>query len=105
MSCLSRVVSVLTLLSFFLIPGAGRAQSIESAMYQDLSWRHLGPFRGGRSVAAVGVTSEPLTYYQGGVGSGVWKTTDAGQSWENVGLKNSEHIGMIAVDPRDSDTV
>jgi photosystem II stability/assembly factor-like uncharacterized protein len=38
-------------------------------------------------------------------GDGVYKSTDGGKSWENVGLKKSEHIGKILVDPRDSNTV
>lgn len=38
-------------------------------------------------------------------GDGVYKSTDGGQSWTNVGLKRSEHIARIIVDPRDSDTV
>ncbi|MCH8252201.1 MAG: glycosyl hydrolase [Planctomycetes bacterium] len=38
-------------------------------------------------------------------GDGVYRTRDGGAHWENMGLKESEHIGMIAIDPRDSDTV
>jgi len=38
-------------------------------------------------------------------GDGVYKSTDGGKSWRNVGLKASEHIGRIVIDPRDSDTV
>jgi len=38
-------------------------------------------------------------------GDGVYKSVDAGRSWKNMGLPESEHIGMIAIDPRDSDTV
>ncbi len=38
-------------------------------------------------------------------GDGVYKTIDGGKTWKHMGLKNSEHIGMIAVDPRDSDVV
>ena len=38
-------------------------------------------------------------------GDGVYKSVDGGRSWENVGLKNSEHISKILVDPRDSDVV
>ena len=34
-------------------------------------------------------------------GDGVYKSVDGGNSWKNIGLKESEHIGMIAVDPRD----
>jgi len=76
-------------------------------MYQDLSWRHLGPFRGGRSVAAVGVTSDPTTYYQGGVGSGVWKTTDGGESWENISddAFGTSSVGAIAVAESDPNVV
>ncbi|RMH04281.1 MAG: glycosyl hydrolase [Planctomycetota bacterium] len=38
-------------------------------------------------------------------GDGVYRTRDGGKSWENLGLKESEHIGMIAIDPRDPNTV
>ncbi len=38
-------------------------------------------------------------------GDGVYKTIDGGKSWKHMGLKNSEHIGMIEIDPRDSDVV
>ena len=40
-----------------------------------------------------------------GFGDGVYRTRDAGVTWENLGLKDSEHIGMIRIDPRDSDVV
>ena len=38
-------------------------------------------------------------------GDGVYRSRDGGRSWKNMGLKESEHIGMITVDPRDSSTV
>src|SRR3990172_4193004 len=38
-------------------------------------------------------------------GDGVYKSIDGGRTWENVGLKRSEHIGKIAIDPRNSDVV
>lgn len=38
-------------------------------------------------------------------GDGVYKSEDGGKSWQNLGLKTSEHIGMIVVDPRNSDVV
>ncbi len=40
-----------------------------------------------------------------GFGDGVYRTRDGGKNWDHMGLKESEHIGMILVDPRDSDTV
>lgn len=40
-----------------------------------------------------------------GYGDGVYKSMDGGKSWKNMGLKDSRHIGMILVDPRDSQTV
>ncbi len=72
-----------------------------------MQWRNIGPFRGGRSVAVAGVASERYTYYFGGVGSGVWKTTDAGQSWNNVSdstFKTSS-VGAIEVAPADPNVV
>jgi len=38
-------------------------------------------------------------------GDGVYKSLDGGQSWTNMGLEDSQHIGMIAIDPRDSNIV
>jgi len=104
---LPRVASALTLVTLAFLPGSGAAQSVDPAVYQELSWRHLGPFRGGRSVAAVGVTSDPMTYYQGGVGSGVWKTTDGGQTWENISddTFGTSSVGAIAVAESDPNVV
>ena len=39
------------------------------------------------------------------VGDGIYKSTDGGETWTNMGLPNSEHISKILVDPSDSDTV
>src|SRR5689334_2203265 len=38
-------------------------------------------------------------------GDGVYKSEDGGKSWKNIGLKNSEHIGMIVIDPKNSNIV
>ena len=40
-----------------------------------------------------------------GYGDGVYKSTDGGKSWKNMGLKESEHIANVLVDPTDSDIV
>jgi hypothetical protein len=57
-----------------------------------------GPFRGGRAAAVAGVPSQPLTYYFGATGGGVWKTTDGGANWRNVsdGFFGGS-IGAVAV--------
>ena len=39
------------------------------------------------------------------IGDGIYRSTDGGEHWTNMGLKNSEHIAKILVDPKDGDTV
>jgi photosystem II stability/assembly factor-like uncharacterized protein len=89
------------------MPSAGQAQETDPALFSEMEWRNIGPFRGGRSVAATGVTSLPYTYYMGGVGSGVWKTTNAGQSWENISddTFGTSSVGAIAVAETDPNVV
>jgi hypothetical protein len=50
-------------------------------------------------------TGENVSGRHVGYGDGVYRSLDGGASWENMGLKNSEHIGMIVIDPRDSNVV
>ena len=56
----------------------------DQALYAGIRWREVGPFRGGRSSTATGVRGNPNVYYFGTVGGGVWKTTDAGQTWQGI---------------------
>ncbi len=53
-------------------------------LFNSLSYRLVGPFRGGRVTAVAGVVGDPMTYYMGATGGGVWKTADAGKTWSNV---------------------
>jgi len=132
---------------------------VPESLYSGLSWRMLGPFRGGRVDAVAGVPGRPNEFYFGSVNGGVWKTidggrvwapvfdsqpvasigamavapsapdvvyvgsgestprdstgygngvyktTDGGATWTHLGLENTEHIGKIAVDPRNPDVV
>lgn len=55
-----------------------------SFLEKNLQWREIGPVRGGRSCTVVGLENEPLTYFTGYTGAGVWKTTDAGINWKNI---------------------
>ena len=129
------------------------------SLYSGLSWRLLGPFRGGRVDAVTGVRGRPNEFYFGSVNGGVWKTsdggrvwkpvfdqqpvasigamavapsspdvlwvgsgestprdstgygngvyksTDGGTTWTHLGLEGTQHIGKIAVDPRNPDVV
>lgn len=74
------------------------AQSIYDSSVP-IKYRNIGPFRGGRSVTATGVVGDPLTYYFGTTGGGIWKTSDAGQHWVNIsdGYFSTGSVGAIAV--------
>ena len=89
-----------------LAPAAG-AQTFDSTRFGALTWRSLGFARGGRSVAAVGVPTQPLVYYAGFTGGGVWKTDDAGNTWRNVsdGHFRMGSVGSIAVADSDPNVV
>jgi photosystem II stability/assembly factor-like uncharacterized protein len=67
-----------------------------------MRWRLIGPFRGGRAVAVAGVPSEPDRFYFGAVGGGVWRTKNAGRTWDPVFDRQPvASIGAIAVAPSD----
>jgi photosystem II stability/assembly factor-like uncharacterized protein len=78
---------------------AGAQAPIDTAMFRALQWRNVSPNRGGRVTTAVGIPGNPLVYYMGAAGGGVWKTEDAGGTWKNVsdGYLKSGSIGDIAV--------
>ncbi|NER17446.1 VPS10 domain-containing protein [Spongiivirga citrea] len=80
---------------------------LTDSLFHGLKWRNIGPFRGGRSVASSGVIGQPLTYYMGSTGGGVWKTTDAGISWKNISddFFKTGTVGAIAVAESDPNIV
>jgi len=140
-------------------PVVRAAAPIDPSLYSGLSWRMLGPFRGGRVDAVSGVAGRPHEFYFGAVNGGVWKTidggrvwkpifdaqpvasigalavsrsapdtiyvgsgestlrdstsygngmyksTDAGKTWTHIGLDDTQHIGKIAIDPKDPNIV
>lgn len=67
--------------------------------FKPMKFRNIGPFRGGRSVTASGVVGDPLTYYMGTTGGGLWKTTNAGGRWDNIsdGFFEMGSVGAVAV--------
>src|SRR5215469_13324722 len=76
--------------------------------WHGLTWRLVGPFRGGRALAVSGVMGDAHTYYFGATGGGVWKTTDGGLNWRPITDKvkgMSPSIGAIAVAPSDPNVI
>jgi photosystem II stability/assembly factor-like uncharacterized protein len=78
--------------------------SFDDALLSGLRYRMIGPARGGRVTAVTGVIQEPHTFYMGSTGGGVWKTIDAGESWQNVSDDSHFATASIgALDVADSD--
>jgi len=93
----------------FSFPSSLDAQTVENpfeSLYEAQEWRHIGPFRGGRSCAVTGVPGNPLLYYFGSTGGGVWRTKDGGQSYTNIsdGYFGGS-IGSIAVSQSDPNVI
>ncbi len=139
--------------------GVVSAQATSGKTYSSLKWRMVGPYRAGWATMAVGIPAQPNTFYFGAAGGGVWKTIDAGRTWQplmqhegastvgaldvslsdpntiyvgtgqvafrydmlagngvykstdggktwtNVGLKRTLHIGRVLIDPKDKNRV
>ncbi len=101
----------LTLLiaSFNVIIGqiTPKESSIPTDFYQQLEWRNIGPYRGGRSLGAAGSPGRMNEYYFGATGGGLWKTVDGGTEWFPVtdGQITSSSVGAVAVAETNPDIV
>jgi photosystem II stability/assembly factor-like uncharacterized protein len=80
------------------------------------TWAPIFDDEGSYSIGAIALDpNDPNTVWVGtgenvsgrhvGYGDGIYRSRDGGTTWENMGLENSEHIGMIRIDPRDSDKI
>ncbi len=80
---------------------------IDQNFLQALTWRCIGPPRGGRVITVAGHPTERMTFYFGAVGGGVWKTTDGGVYWENItdGYFTTAAVGAIAVAESDPNVI
>ena len=81
-------------------------QVVDSKLYQDMRWRMIGPFRGGRSVAIAGITSKPNIFFMAPNNGGVWKTTDYGHTWHPIfDDQPTGSIGALAIAPSDPNII
>src|SRR4051812_44711858 len=100
------VVSTLTLVYLVAFSIFVAAQSVDRSLYQSMRWRMIGPFRAGRTVGAAGIPSQPNVFYIGVNNGGVWKTTDAGRTWQPIfDDQPTGSIGDIAVAPSNPNVI
>ena len=87
---------------------AAKDEEEEKSPWKALTYRLVGPYRGGRVLAVTGVVGQDNTYYFGAVAGGVWKTTDGGINWQPIFDKQknaSPSIGAIAVAESDPNVI
>src|SRR5437762_8025520 len=82
------------------------AQPLNPTLYSSLRWRMIGPFRGGRTVAAAGIPSQAGVFYIGVNNGGVWQTTDFDHTWTPIfDDQPTGSIGTLAVAPSNPDII
>src|SRR6185503_9592603 len=95
------------LAAFIPLTAFAQSQPYDSTWFSGMSWRNIGPNRGGRSITSAGSPSRPNEYYFGATGGGLWKTTDGGTSWKPVTDQKirSSSVGAVAVSESNPDIV
>lgn len=86
-------------------PVAAKAD-VQAEVYNDIQWRSIGPYRGGRASTVTGVAGKPQLFYMGATGGGVWKTENGGTTWKNIsdGYFGGS-IGAVAVSESDNKVI
>jgi photosystem II stability/assembly factor-like uncharacterized protein len=112
-----RLLPVLAVVAASVAPGAatapvaGQERPENAAVHPDLletvDYRMVGPHRGGRVTTVEGFPDEPYEYLMGTTGGGVWRTTDAGERWENVtdGFVDVGSMGAVEVADADPNVI
>ncbi len=102
----SRALALLSVILSCTAPAVSLAQKPDTAMYSSLRWRMIGPFRAGRTVAAVGIPDKPNVFFIGVNNGGVWKTADYGRVWTPIfDNQPTGSIGAIALAPSNADII
>lgn len=105
----SGILSILLLCIYLLSVNwvIGQDKPDSNSLFHGMTWRNIGPNRGGRSLGIAGSSKRKLEYFFGAVGGGLWKTTDGGLSWAPVtdGQITSSSVGAVAVSESNPDIV
>ncbi|MBK6489731.1 MAG: glycoside hydrolase [Gemmatimonadetes bacterium] len=100
------VIALAAAVPAILAASVAAAQGSPTSQYQEMQWRHIGPFRAGRTKAATGVPQQPNLFYIAAVNGGAWKTTDFGRTWTPIfDGQPSGSIGALAVAPSDPNVI
>jgi photosystem II stability/assembly factor-like uncharacterized protein len=103
------VCFVLLIISIIVPHASVEAQQkgYDQSLLKGLQWRSIGPYRGGRSTAVAGVTSQQNVFYFGATGGGVWKTSDGGINWEPISDEyfKTGSVGAIGISESDPNVV
>ncbi len=104
---LRRALGIPALTLAVSLPLSAQSADQISAALGDIEWRHIGPVNmGGRVSAILGVPGDPRTFWVGGADGGVWKTTNAGVTWEGQWQdENTYSVGALALAPSDHNVV
>ncbi|HEV2690851.1 MAG TPA: glycoside hydrolase, partial [Bryobacteraceae bacterium] len=91
---------------FLFLNGMLGAQQFSPDLYSGLRWRMIGPYRGGRTVAAAGIASQPNVFYVAANNGGVWKTDDFGRTWKPLfDDQPTGSIGALAIASSDPNII
>ncbi|MBT8072914.1 MAG: glycosyl hydrolase [Xanthomonadales bacterium] len=102
LSNFKRFIFVASFALFTLLPVAtvyAKNIDVTASQLDGLEWREIGPYRGGRVTTVTGVPGRPMLYYMGATGGGLWRTENAGTTWQNISDEYFKvgTIGAVAV--------